>query len=78
MRVLAAVLLASVALPLGVAWADDVRPASLDIREVSPGVFDVRWKTPMRGRSRLRAYPQLPREALVVEGSRTGEAGHAA
>ncbi len=65
------------ALVLGVASparADDVRPATLQVREVAPERFDVRWQTPMRGRSRLRAHPRLPPGAIVTDASRRGEA----
>jgi hydrogenase/urease accessory protein HupE len=35
------------------AFAHEVRPAYLDLREEAPGVFDVLFKTPMRGDARL-------------------------
>ena len=35
------------------AFAHEVRPAYLDLREEAPGLFDVLFKTPMRGDARL-------------------------
>jgi hydrogenase/urease accessory protein HupE len=35
------------------AFAHEVRPAYLDLREEAPGIFDVLFKTPMRGDARL-------------------------
>jgi hydrogenase/urease accessory protein HupE len=37
-----------------------VRPAYLELREQSPGAFDVLWKTPARGDERLAIDPRLP------------------
>ena len=39
--------------PAPQAFAHEVRPAYLDLREVAPGIFDVLFKTPMRGDARL-------------------------
>ncbi len=72
MRYVAAPLLAlSALLLLSLAWgasarADDVRPVSLDVRETTPGRYEVRFSTPMRGGSRLRARPRLPEAAAIV------------
>jgi hypothetical protein len=41
------------------AHAHEVRPAYLELREASPGTFDVLWKTPMRGEMRLALDPQF-------------------
>ena len=39
--------------PAPQAFAHEVRPAYLDLREDAPGSFDVLFKTPMRGDARL-------------------------
>jgi hydrogenase/urease accessory protein HupE len=39
--------------PAPQAFAHEVRPAYLDLREEAPGIFDVLFKTPMRGDNRL-------------------------
>ena len=39
--------------PAAQAFAHEVRPAYLDLREEAPGFFDVLFKTPMRGDARL-------------------------
>ena len=39
--------------PTPQAFAHEVRPAYLDLREEAPGIFDVLFKTPMRGDARL-------------------------
>ena len=43
-----------------VASAHEVRPAYLELKETSPGIFDVLFKTPMRGDSRLSLAARLP------------------
>jgi hydrogenase/urease accessory protein HupE len=40
-------------LPAAPAFAHEVRPAYLELREGAPGIFDVLFKTPMRGDARL-------------------------
>jgi hydrogenase/urease accessory protein HupE len=40
-------------LPVGGAFAHEVRPAYLELRETAPGFFDVLFKTPMQGDARL-------------------------
>ena len=40
-------------LPLGPAFAHEVRPAYLQLTETAPGIFDVLFKTPMQGDARL-------------------------
>ena len=42
------------------AAAHEVRPAYLELKEISPGVFDVFFKTPMRGDSRLSLAARFP------------------
>lgn len=41
------------------AFAHEVRPAYLELREVAAGEFDVLWKTPMRGELRLALEPSF-------------------
>ena len=56
--------------PCAAAFAHEVRPAYLELREDAPGIFDVLFKTPMQGDARL---------ALDVGFSgrvRTSDAGH--
>ena len=40
-------------LPVARAFAHEVRPAYLELREETPGIFDVLFKTPMQGDARL-------------------------
>jgi hydrogenase/urease accessory protein HupE len=47
-------------LVLQAASAHEVRPAYLDLKEISPGVFDVFFKTPMRGDARLSLAARFP------------------
>jgi hypothetical protein len=54
-------LLALVVLARGVS-ALEVRPASLELHEVSAGRFDVVWKQPLAGDRRLRIDPVFPME----------------
>lgn len=42
------------------AQADEIRPALLDIKEQSTGLFTVTWKVPMRGDRILAITPALP------------------
>jgi hydrogenase/urease accessory protein HupE len=44
----------------GLANADDLRPAYLNIRETAPGEFAVLWKVPAVGDLRLGLYARLP------------------
>ena len=53
-QVLAAVL------PLSVAWAHEVRPAYLDLKETAPGRFNVLWRTPLLSGMRLPVVLKLP------------------
>ena len=50
------------------ARADEIRPAQLDIKEQSTGLFAVTWKVPTRGDRVLAITPQLP-ESLELLGS---------
>ena len=42
------------------AAAHEMRPAYLDLREVSQNRFDVLWKVPAQGEMRLGLHIQLP------------------
>ena len=44
----------------GPAFAHEMRPAYLDMREVAPEKFDVVWKVPAKGDLRLGLYIRLP------------------
>ena len=44
--------------------ADEIRPALLDIKEQSTGLFAVTWKVPMRGDKVLAITPRLPEIGL--------------
>ena len=46
--------------PAPQALAHEVRPAYLDLREEAPGIFDVLFKTPMRGDTRLALNVSFP------------------
>jgi len=48
------------------ARAHELRPAYLDLREERPGVFRVRWQTPMRGELRLAITPEFSGEATAL------------
>jgi hypothetical protein len=52
------------------AFADEIRPALLDIKEQGTGLFAVTWKVPSRGDGVLAITPQLP-ESLELVGSPT-------
>lgn len=56
------VLLGWLCLALQPASAHEVRPAYLELKEISPGVFDVFFKTPMRGNARLSLAARFPGE----------------
>jgi hydrogenase/urease accessory protein HupE len=62
---LAAALLAGLFAPL-YAIADEIRPALLDIKEQSTGLFAVTWKVPTRGDKVLAITPQLPKSLQLV------------
>ena len=51
--VLRLLILCACVLPVGRTFAHEVRPAYLELRETAPGIFDVLFKTPMRGDARL-------------------------
>ncbi len=55
---------------LAPATADEIRPALLDIKEQSTGLFAVTWKVPTRGDKVLKITPFLP-DSLELLGSPT-------
>ncbi|HVS63609.1 MAG TPA: HupE/UreJ family protein [Thermoanaerobaculia bacterium] len=55
--------------------AHEVRPASLELVEVAPARYEVIWKQPLAGETRLRIDPVLPAECGVAEGGATVAAG---
>ena len=57
----------------GPACAHEIRPALLDLKEQSPGWFEMTWKVPMRGDRVLHLEPVLP-EVLTVFGPVSEEA----
>ena len=70
-RVKLFILLTFACLYIGVsAQADEIRPALLDIKEQSTGLYSVSWKVPMRGDRVLPITPHLP-DSLEVLGSPT-------
>ena len=58
------------------AWAHEVRPGYLELRETAPGVFRVLWKKPARGQMILKIDPVFPAVCAVVGiGSETMRSG---
>ena len=53
------VLLAALFLPLH-AFAHEVRPGFLELREIQAGLFSMTWKVPGRGDYRLAIQPSFP------------------
>ena len=51
---------------MGVAWADEIRPAYLELREETPGEFAVLWQSPMQGDVRLALEPEFSGEAVAL------------
>lgn len=52
---------------LGLARADEMRPAYLEFREISAGTYDVVFKVPARGPDqRLSLYTRLPDDCKIV------------
>ena len=52
------------------AYADEIRPVLLDIKQQNTGLFAVTWKVPMRGDRVLAITPQLP-DSMELVGSPT-------
>jgi hypothetical protein len=53
-------------LPLS-AWAHEVRPAYLELKETTPGHFNVLWRTPLLSGMRLPVVLKLPDDARNVK-----------
>jgi hydrogenase/urease accessory protein HupE len=49
-----------------IAWAHEVRPAYLELRETAPETFQALWKVPGKGGLRLGLKVRLPDDAKVV------------
>ncbi len=63
MRRLVVFILALGAGAVPAAFAHEVRPAYLELRQTAPDAFDVLWKVPSKGENlRLGLYVRLPRE----------------
>jgi hydrogenase/urease accessory protein HupE len=60
------------------AWSHEVRPAYLELRESSAGVFDVLWKVPSRGEWQLNLSPTLPASAQAITPAISQQRGNAA
>jgi hypothetical protein len=64
-------LLASLALaallPLSAAWAHEVRPAYLELKETAPGRFSILWRTPVLSGMRLPVVLKLPDDVQNVK-----------
>jgi hydrogenase/urease accessory protein HupE len=48
------------------AFAHELRPAYLELREETPGEFSVLWKTPRRGEMRLALEPEFSGRTTIV------------
>ncbi len=48
------------------AFAHELRPAYLELREEKPGEFSVLWKTPMNGDARLALEPEFSGDAKTI------------
>ena len=44
------------------AFAHEVRPAYLELRQIGPETYDALWKVPGQGDLRLGLYVELPRD----------------
>ena len=58
--------------------AHEVRPAYLELREVSSGEFRMLWKTPMRGEMRLALSPEFSGDTKIITPVATHQNGGAA
>jgi hydrogenase/urease accessory protein HupE len=63
-RLLLAILLLGAAVPA--AFAHDVQPGFLQLREISPGVYSLLWKKPIDSTVDRAIVPVLPRECRLV------------
>lgn len=55
-----ALLIVLLALFAAQAWAHEMRPGYLEVKEVAPSSYSVLWKVPVRGDLRLQLEPQFP------------------
>ena len=62
-RLLLTVLVLIGCLPATSVYADEIRPALLDIKEQNTGLFAVTWKVPTRGEPGAGYYPAYCRRA---------------
>jgi hydrogenase/urease accessory protein HupE len=61
-RLVFAGLLFAMLFPIGVAWGHEARPAYLEIKETSPGQFNVLWRTPVLSGMRMPIVLKLPED----------------
>ncbi len=54
-------------LPVSAAWAHEVRPAYLELKETAPGRFNILWRTPMLSGMRLPVVLKLPDDVQNVK-----------
>ena len=66
-RRLFAGLLLAMLLPVGVARAHEARPAYLEIKETTPGQFNVLWRTPVLAGMRMPIVLKLPEGAKNLQ-----------
>ena len=59
------------------AWPHEMRPAYLEIKEVTPATYSILWKVPMRGDMRLQLDPQLPHSCTEAMPASARSAGGA-
>ena len=50
-------------------YADEIRPALLDIKEQNTGLYAVTWKVPTHGDKVLAITPQLPASLQLIGSS---------
>ena len=60
LRCLFAGLVLAALLPVSAAWAHEVRPAYLELKETAPGRFNILWRTPLLSGMRLPVVLKLP------------------
>ena len=59
-------------------FADEYRPAYLEIKQTSPDVFNMLWKVPAKGKNqRLALYVNLPEDTTVIGTERSSFVGGA-
>jgi hydrogenase/urease accessory protein HupE len=56
----------AVLLAYGAGYAHEARPGYLDVRETTPGHYDVLWKQPANGEYALRMSPVFPAECKIA------------